>query len=76
MPNVEETVEYCNLGHEDCQYCPRPCQLCSRTCFQGRCYECFPERVIPCRFCGERMWDGICDCEEEDEEKDEEVNSN
>ena len=78
MSNVSETPVYCSLGHEDCPYCPRPCQLCSRPCFQGRCYDCYPDRVIECGHCGERLWDGICDCdtdEEEPQEDEEDVQS-
>ena len=58
-----------------CVHCPQPCQLCSNPCFQGKCYECFPERVISCQNCGEMVWDGICVCEiEEIDEENEEQN--
>lgn len=48
--------------HPDCIHCPHPCDKCKKACFHGKCYDCFPERVIPCKSCGERMFDGECDC--------------
>ena len=52
----------CLDENSDCKYCPHPCIKCQELCFDGKCYYCFPERIIECKFCGENTWDGICDC--------------
>ena len=48
--------------HPNCQFCPHPCGQCGQFCFEGRCYNCFSDRIIPCQRCGEMLWDGDCDC--------------
>ena len=60
---IEENI------HIDCPYCPHPCQNCGEFCFSGKCYGCFPERILPCQECGEKKWDGECNCLENEEEE-------
>ncbi len=51
--------------HPDCKFCPHPCKNCNKSCFDGKCFFCFPERFIPCTRCTQLTWDGDaekCDC--------------
>ena len=60
--------------HLDCPHCPHPCTICGSSCFDDKCFYCFPERCIPCQICDEGCWDGECSCyEDEHGDEDDEI---